>query len=62
MPGNAAHCTIVTAFERGGGEAVLVPLLLAADQASLDLVGQAGADCGVPAEQISAAIQAGLGG
>ncbi len=60
VPGNAAHCTIVTAFERGGGEGELVPLLLAADPDALELVGLAGADCGVPAEQIAAAIQAGL--
>jgi hydrophobe/amphiphile efflux-3 (HAE3) family protein len=62
VPGNAAHCTVVTAFDRAGGENVLVPLLLSADPAALELVGQAGADCGVPPEQIAAAIEAGLGG
>ena len=63
VPGNAANCVIATSFERGGGEGVLVPLLLAGDPAALALVGQAGVDCGVPSEQIAAAIQAaGIGG
>jgi predicted RND superfamily exporter protein len=61
IPGNAAHCTIVTAYDRGGGEDVLVPLLLAADEGALETVRQAGADCGVPVELIDAAIAAGLG-
>jgi uncharacterized protein len=62
IAGNAAHCTIVTAYERGGGEAVLVPLLLASDAAAIDIVRQAGTDCGVPLDQIDAAIAKGTGG
>ena len=61
IPGSAAHCTIVTSYDRGGGEDVLVPLLLAADEGALTTVREAGADCGVPADQIDAAIAAGLG-
>ncbi|MDJ0770133.1 MAG: MMPL family transporter [Ilumatobacter sp.] len=63
VAGNAAHCTIVTAFERfEGGEAALVPLLLASDPAALDVVIQAGTDCGVDRTQLDAAIAAGTGG
>jgi hypothetical protein len=62
IAGNAAHCTIVTAYERGGGEAALVPLLLASDPASIEIVRQAGADCGAPSDQIDAAIAAGTSG
>jgi hypothetical protein len=62
IAGNAAHCTIVTAYERGGGEAALVPLLLESDPDSIEIVRQAGADCGVPSDQIEAAIAAGTGG
>ena len=61
VPGNGAHCTIVTAYERGGGEAVLIPLLLAADGPSLELVRAAGADCGVSVDLIDAAIKTVLG-
>jgi hypothetical protein len=63
IPGNVAHCTIVTAFERyPGGETALVPQLIAADAAALDLVAQSGADCGVDPDQLAAAIAAGTGG
>ena len=63
VAGNAAHCTIVTAFERfPGGETALVPQLLASDPAALDEVKQAGADCGVDADQLDAAIAVGTGG
>jgi hypothetical protein len=62
LPGNTANCVIATSFERGGGEDVLVPLLLASDPAALETVRQAGADCGAPADQIDEAIAAGTGG
>ena len=62
MEGNVANCVIATSFERGGGEDVLVPLLLASDPGALEIVRQAGTDCGADPDQIDGAIAAGTGG
>ena len=62
IEGNVAHCVIVTSYERGGGEATLVPLLLASDEQALATVRQAGADCGADPDAVDAAIAAGTGG
>ena len=62
MAGNVAHCVIVTSYERGGGEDVLVPLLLASDAAAIETVRGAGADCGADPDQVDGAIAAGTGG
>ena len=62
VPGKVSHCVIVTSYERGGGEAALVPLLLASDPAALATVQQAGLDCGADPDQVDAAIAAGTGG
>jgi hypothetical protein len=62
IAGNAAHCTIVTAYERGGGEAALVARLGENDPEAIEIVRQAGSDCGVPSDQIDAAIAAGTSG
>jgi hypothetical protein len=62
IPGNVSHCVIVTSYDRGGGEDVLVPLLLAGDADALDTVRQAGADCGADPDALEAAIAAGTGG
>ncbi len=62
VPGNVAHCVIVTSYERGGGEGPLVEGLLASDVTALEVVRQAGADCGATPEQIDGAIRAGTGG
>jgi hypothetical protein len=62
IPGNVANCVIVTSYERGGGEDVLVPLLLASDPTALETVRQAGADCGADPDALDRAIAAGTGG
>ena len=62
VAGNVAHCVIVTSYDRGGGEAALVPLLLASDPGALATVRQAGEDCGADPDQVDAAIAAGTGG
>ena len=62
VPANVSNCVIETSFDRGGGEEVLVPLLLASDPTALETVRQAGDDCGADPDQIDEAIAAGTGG
>ena len=62
IPGNVANCVIATSYDRGGGEAALVPMLLASDPTALETVRQAGADCGADPDALDAAIAAGTGG